>query len=282
MGYTTLERMKSALLTATVTSLERTVLLDMAIAVDDDAPLYTWGHDRLALAIGKRPGSPAAKQALSVRILPSLIAKGLIRLHSKAHRGHRAEYELLVLEMGIGACSEMGNGSDDDLSRVTHVRRGMGNGSERQWVTVSEGMGNAKTVTPLPTSLPSTPPSRVQRFASHDELDDINDVSAIESGGTPSVGVVETGRSDSQVSLLCDLHIFATRRIPSTRTIERFRDLTSGQCTEAISTYWRQIDAHGRGPAYDGPERGDRTYEHLSARGQQWADVALVPTEMSP
>ncbi|QMU98210.1 hypothetical protein FVO59_14215 [Microbacterium esteraromaticum] len=169
MGFTTLERMKSALLTTTVTSLERAVLLDMAIAVDDDAPLYTWGHDRLALAIGKTPGTPAAKQALSVRILPSLISKGLIRKRSAAHRGHRAEYELLVLGdpgMGNGSRSGMGNGFDDDVSRVTHGEHGMGNGSEGEWVTVSEGMGNAQTVTPLPISLPPSPTGkRIARAA---------------------------------------------------------------------------------------------------------------------
>lgn len=121
-------------------------------------------------------------------------------------------------------------------------------------------------------------PSRVHRDATHDDADD---VSAIESHDTPSAGVVEIGRTDAQVSLLVDLHIFATRRVPSARTIERFHGLTNDECTDAISTYWRQIDAHGRGPAYDGPEPGAPTYERLSARGRQWADVALVPAEMS-
>lgn len=137
MGFTTLERMKDALLTTAVTPLERAVLLDMAVAVDDAAPVYSWGHDRLALAIGKTPGTAAAKQALSVRILPSLISKGLIRKTSDAHRGHRSVYELPVLDAP-----------------------GMGNGSEAEWVTVSEGMGNGLSVTPLPTSLPRTPPGK--------------------------------------------------------------------------------------------------------------------------
>ncbi|MCA1306358.1 hypothetical protein LC082_05535 [Microbacterium esteraromaticum] len=127
--------MKSALLTTAVTPLERAVLLDMAVAVDDAAPVYSWGHDRLALAIGKTPGTAAAKQALSVHILPSLISKGLIRKTSDAHRGHRSVYELPVLDAP-----------------------GMGNGSEPEWVTVSDGMGNGLSVTPLPTSLPTTPP----------------------------------------------------------------------------------------------------------------------------
>lgn len=184
MGFTTLERMKAALLTTTVTPLERTVLLDMAVAVNDDALVYSWGHDRLAQAIGKVPGSTAAKQALSVRILPSLIAKGLISVKSPAHRGHRAEYELLVLQQ-----PEMGNGSRGGtrprMSRVTHDEAEMGNGSESKWVTVPEGMGNAHRC-PSTYSLPITPPSRVHRDAKHDEADDVIDADDIESGDEPS------------------------------------------------------------------------------------------------
>lgn len=163
MGFTTLERMKSALLTTTVTSLERTVLLDMATAVDDGSLIYSWGHDRLALAIGKTPGTTAAKSALTRRILPSLISKGLLRKTSDAHRGHRAEYELVVLTnagMDTASGSGMGTGSvesdDDPMSRVTHAVTGMGTGSEAEWVPVSSGMGTGLTGTPLPTSLPSS------------------------------------------------------------------------------------------------------------------------------
>lgn len=60
MGFTTLDRMKDALLGVPVSPLERIVLLDMAVAVPDDGvPVYTWGHDRLARALG---GSPAARR----------------------------------------------------------------------------------------------------------------------------------------------------------------------------------------------------------------------------
>ena len=52
------------------------------------------------LAIGKTPGTTAAKSALTRRILPSLISKGLLRKTSDAHRGHRAEYELVVETYG--------------------------------------------------------------------------------------------------------------------------------------------------------------------------------------
>lgn len=147
--------MKSALLTTTVTSLERAVLLDMATAVVDGSLTYSWGHDRLALAIGKVPGSPAAKQALSVRILPSLIAKGLIRKRSDAHRGHRAEYELVVLEIG--------NGGVDSAFAECSPEQGMGNGCELQWVTVSDGMGNGGRY-PSNKTPPTTAP--VKRTAS--------------------------------------------------------------------------------------------------------------------
>lgn len=280
MGFASLERMKGALLTTTVTSLERMVLLDMAIAVDDDSPIYSWGHDRLALAIGKTPGTTAAKSALTRRIFPSLISKGLIRKVSDAHRGHRAEYELLVLD-GPG----MGTGSDEigheQMSRVTHTEQRMGTGADNEWVPVSEGMGTGLSGTPLPTSLPRTPTSRVHRDAKHGEDDDLLEIDDIESGDTSKVTSAEIGRSDAQVSLLFDLHIFATRQIPSRRTIQRFRSLTNDACTEVKADYWRRIDNHGRGHAYDGPEPGMREYEALSARGQQWADVELMPAEMS-
>lgn len=133
MGYKTHKRMGEALLRVKVPTMERVVLLDMALAVQDGSLVYSWGHDRLALAIGKEPGTPAAKQALSGRILPRLIERGLIHKTSEAHRGRHAEYVLSVL-------------SD----------RGMGNGLEAERVTVSAGMGNAQTVTPLPTHYQST------------------------------------------------------------------------------------------------------------------------------
>lgn len=120
---------------------------------------------------------------------------------------------------------------------------------------------------PDPVEPDPVEPSRVHRDATHDDADRI---------------IAGRRRTDAQVSLLSDLHIFATRRVPSRSTIERFRALTNDECTHAISGYWRRIDEHGRGPAYDGPEPGDRLYEHLSARGQQWADVELLHGEMSP
>jgi hypothetical protein len=164
MGFTTLERMKRALLTATVSSTERLVLLDMAVAVDDTTGIYSWGHERLALAIGKMPGTPAAKQALSGRVIPSLIARGLISKTSSAYPGHRAEYELLVLR---GPESSNGSGKAEP---------GMGNALDEEWITVSDGKGNAQAVTPLTSSLPSfTPPSLV-----HAETDDVIEVSSME------------------------------------------------------------------------------------------------------
>lgn len=133
MGFKTHKQMGEALLRVKVPTMERVVLLDMALAVEDGSLVYSWGHDRLALAIGKEPGTPAAKQALSGRILPRLIERGLIRKTAEAHRGRRAEYVLSVL-------------SD----------HGMGNGLGAERVTVSTGMGNAQTVTPLPTHYQST------------------------------------------------------------------------------------------------------------------------------
>lgn len=148
MGFTTLERMKRALLTTDVSRMEHAVLLDMASAVVDGSLLYSWGHDRLALAIQKEPRSVAAKSALSQRIIPSLIAKRLICKVSEAYPGHRAEYELLVLRD-----LEMGSGSDEGNVE-------MGSGSEAEWVVVSRRMGSAQTATPAPTSSPISAPGK--------------------------------------------------------------------------------------------------------------------------
>ncbi|WP_448712745.1 hypothetical protein [Microbacterium profundi] len=96
MGFVTYDRMKDALLSVPVSGLERTVLLDMAIAVLDEAPIYTWGHARLARALGKMPGTKATRSTLD-RILSGLKARGLLVLVAKPHRGRSAEYALAVL-----------------------------------------------------------------------------------------------------------------------------------------------------------------------------------------
>ncbi|KTS91874.1 hypothetical protein NS183_01825 [Microbacterium testaceum] len=143
MGHREVAAMKARLLRADVTTLERLVLLDMAAALADGSTIYSWGHDRLALAIGKEPGSKAAKSALSVRVLPSLIDKGLLKLRSAAHRSRRAEYDVLVL-------AEMGTDQPVDKS-------GMGTGSKPEWVPVSGAMGSGQTDTPatLPAPIPA-------------------------------------------------------------------------------------------------------------------------------
>ncbi|MFB7249648.1 hypothetical protein [Microbacterium sp. NPDC056234] len=89
--------MKDALLSVPVSPLERIVLLDMAVAVLDDAPVYTWGQERLARAIGKVPGTKAARSATD-RVLSGLTRRGLIHLVAKPHRGRSAEYALAVLD----------------------------------------------------------------------------------------------------------------------------------------------------------------------------------------
>lgn len=137
MGFRDLAAMKRALAGRSVTAAERAVLLDMATALQGSLR-YSWGHDRLAEAIGKTPGTAAAKQALSGRIIPSLIAKGLIVKVADAHRTRRAVYDLAVLHAEPVDNAEMGNGSEAGM--------GIGFGPER--VTVSGGMGNAQTVTP--------------------------------------------------------------------------------------------------------------------------------------
>lgn len=148
MGFKTHKQMGEALLRVKVPTMERVVLLDMALAVEDGSLVYSWGHDRLALAIGKEPGSIAAKSALSQRIIPSLIRKRLIDKTSEAHRGHHAEYVLSML-------SDRGMGNGLDAERAT-ASTGMGSGFEAERVAVSTGMGSAQTATPLPTHYQST------------------------------------------------------------------------------------------------------------------------------
>lgn len=154
MGHAEVATMKERLLHADVTPLERAVLLDMAAALEDGSTVYSWGHDRLALAIGKEPRSAAAKSALSVRILPSLIDKKMLKLRSGAHRSRRAEYDVLAL-------AGMGIGQPVDNS-------GMGIGSDREWVSVSGGMGIAQTGTPAPPTAPTPARGRERPIHRHE------------------------------------------------------------------------------------------------------------------
>lgn len=154
MGFTTLERMKDALLTTAVSPLERIVLLDMAIAVDDVAPVYSWGHDRLALALGKPPGTRAATRAVE-RVLGSLRSRGLLVLTARPHRGRRAEYALALLDENAPR-SERGA----SVSRVTHGVHENAPRSASECTPVSDGMHPGLGGVPLPTSLPRTPPGK--------------------------------------------------------------------------------------------------------------------------
>lgn len=217
MGFATLDRMKDALLSVPVSQLERVVLLDMAVAVEDGSLVYTWGHERLARAIGKEPGTTAAKQALSGRILPSLSRKHLIRKAADSYRGRHAEYVLSVLEGPTAA-------------------RGMGNGLEGEWVTVSEGMGNAQTVTPLPVSLPVSLP-----------------------GKRTSAEARNRPMSNGQASLLEDLRrMLGYDNAPALRTW--------GDADDLIREYWPEVERrrHNEEP-FDG-----RTAD-LSPLGQRYA-----------
>jgi hypothetical protein len=265
--------MKNALLTTTVTSFERIVLLDMAVAVDDDAPLYSWGHDRLALALGKMPGTRSATRAVD-RVLAGLRTRELVKLSGKPHRGRRAEYTLTVIEENAPR-SERGAFESRSADNPTNAPR-----FNDEWTPVSERMDPGLTGVPLPITPPFTPPSRVQRFASHDEAD-VVDVEAIESGDTPSVGG-RSGRTDAQVSLLSDWFILSGHGIPDDRVHEWFRSLTNDEFTSLKQAYTRERDKGGRGPGYDGPVQGEPEYEHLTARGKQWADVGCLPGEMEP
>lgn len=142
--------MKERLLEASVTIMEAAVLIDMAQAVSAKGTIYSWGHDRLAPVILKRPGSVSAKRALSGRIIPALIAKGIISKVSDAHRGHNAEYDLLILHSEWGSPSAgMGTGPSGTLPHPP-----MGTGLSEEWVPVLNGMGTGLSGTP-PTYTPT-------------------------------------------------------------------------------------------------------------------------------
>lgn len=146
MGYKTHRQMSLATLGVGLPSLERAALLDMALAVEDGSLVYAWGHDRLALALDKEPGTKAAKRALE-RVLSSLIDRGLIVRTSRAYRGHNAEYTLTVLE---------GNGPRSERGPIVHVPAENGPRFEAEWAPVSDRMGPTLGGAPLPITTSNT------------------------------------------------------------------------------------------------------------------------------
>lgn len=146
MGYATHKRMSYSLLGAGLPTMERIVLLDMALAVEEGSLIYAWGHERLAVALDKEPGTKAAKRALE-RVLSSLVDKGLIVRTSRAYRGHNAEYRLTVAE---------GNGPHSERGPVFTEAAENGPRFEAEWAPVSEGLGPTLGGAPLPTHYRST------------------------------------------------------------------------------------------------------------------------------
>lgn len=153
MGFVTLDRMKEALLSAPVSPLERIVLLDMAVAVQDGAPTYTWGHDRLALALGREPGLKATKSALE-RVLSALTSRGLIVRTGAAHRGRHAEYRLAVLEL---------KGPRSERGPFVAVPAEKGPRFEGERAPVFPVKGPGLSGAPLPVSLPVPLPGNGHR-----------------------------------------------------------------------------------------------------------------------
>lgn len=108
MGYVELASMKTALIDRTdihLTGQERIVLLDMAIAVPAGSVLYEFGWDRLALALGKVPGTKAAERALE-RLTLSLRNKNVISRTRPGGNGRTAQYklDLLVTDITLESC----------------------------------------------------------------------------------------------------------------------------------------------------------------------------------
>lgn len=154
MSHREAKIVKERLLETSVTMMEAAVLIDMAQALRAGSTIYSWGHDRLAPVILKRPGSVSAKRALSGRIVPALIRKGLIRKVADAHRGRNAEYDLIVLhddwETG------MGTGLSGTHS-TPGMGTGMGTGFDPEWVPVLGAMGTGLSGTPATVTATHTP-----------------------------------------------------------------------------------------------------------------------------
>lgn len=119
MGFPDLAKMKRAIRSEHVTTLERAVLLDMATASADGIS-YRFGWGRLAEALGKEPGSKAAKRSLE-RLIGSLIAKGFITQTHRASRHTPAEYRLNLLAPAPVDNSAMGPGSGTQWAPVLGV-----------------------------------------------------------------------------------------------------------------------------------------------------------------
>ena len=146
MGYKTHRQMGLATLGTGLPTLERAALLDMALAVEDGSLVYAWGHERLAVALDKEPGTKAAKRTLE-RVLSSLIDKGLIARTSRAYRGHNAEYTLTVLA---------GNGPRSERGPIVTAPAENGPRFEAEWAPVSDRMGPTLGGAPLPITTPNT------------------------------------------------------------------------------------------------------------------------------
>lgn len=156
MGFKTAERMKDALLTTTVSWAERVVLLEMGYAVDDNAPVYSWGRDRLARALGKTPGTTAATSAVD-RVLGALRKREHIALIAKPHRGRRAVYALSVLDAANAHRSDRRPFDESDHENAHR--------SDAESTSVSSGMHIAQTDVPLTISTDNSD-MKAHRFAS--------------------------------------------------------------------------------------------------------------------
>lgn len=154
MGFLALDRMKRALLTVETSPLDRIVLLDMAVAVNDDSTIYSWGHERLALALGKPPRSKAARSAVD-RVIARLTANGRIRLTAKPHPGRSAEYDLLLIRNDAPR-SDRGASEEAAVEKTASAQNNAPRSSD-ECAPVWDEMHPGLTGAPLPTTTPSLP-----------------------------------------------------------------------------------------------------------------------------
>lgn len=192
------------------------------------------------------------------RSLRSLEDRGLIEIDRRREgvKNLTNVYTLHVERDLVGRCSQhLGAQSTQG------VTTGVGADSTQVGAHSTQGVGADST--PNETYFnESSERERVQRFAPH----------AHDGSARPI--------SDEQFSLLKDWGILAGFGIPSDDTVRWMRSLTVEQFESVKHNWMRERDARGRGAAYDGPGAGDPEYEHLTARGKQWADVGCVPGEM--
>lgn len=80
--------------------------------------------------------------------------------------------------------------------------------------------------------------------------------------------------TQEQLNYLSDLHVHMTNEAPHADRRKWWGDHTKQQASEIIGTYLRRMP---RDVDYQGPEQGENSYNLLSPKGQEYADLYMLP-----